>query len=547
MTGEINFDLKNYLKLEYVLKEAREILQEEFQRRWKLIHKQVWTNSVKGRDQFTHGFGRDVYKKAGRLQKASLEEGNLNKLDITTIAQLLQTKQMKSGEDRKSKETQTSIQAIVEVRNKLAHHPTKSLNEDEFTYLCSKLCEALSSFGVPKEQLEKILSADEIGGISFAATNSTKHVNEGSVVEGNELKERGNKLFHQNKFQDAIEMYSQGISLPDLSDDLLSILYSNRSTAYLKLDRSVENIRNAADDAKRAISSRPGWWKSHFRLGCVYEAKKKFLKALSHYIQALALDPTQTEVRSALHACRAELKIRERQEHLDPNLMPMSREESLRKIQSRFGGFGVTSKQLDEKMKKLRSSGDPKFVAMADVYLAHHYLTGMDNVPQSYEQAARLFAKAATVGNAEAIYNLAALTKTGKGVDRDIPLALRLLRQAASQQPFLDKGKSIKNVGVAEAEHSLGLCYEEGVGVEPNYEEAINWYEKGSEHGCSGSSNNLGFMYANGKGVERNVKRAAQYWKLAASQGNVNAMDSLEVHYMQTGMFIRFDSIMIFS
>jgi len=502
------------MKLEYGLKEARELLQKEFQRRWRLVHAHDWINSATvGGNEFIRGFGSEVYKKAGRLQKKSLEEGDLNKLDITTIAQLLQTKYIKSSKDANFQDLQSAIQEIVEVRNKLAHHPTKSLSESEFINLWLKLSKAMRSLGFPEGELDSIRFADSMAGISFGHTN-LRPVNEKSITEGTKLKESGNKLFRQNQFKDAIEMYSQGISLPDLPDDILAVLYSNRSGTYLKLEKTEKNIRNASDDAKRAVKAQPTWWKSHYRLGSAYEAKKKLSKALSEYTIALALDPTQVEVSSAISGCKNEIKIREREEHLDPNNMPMSREEYLKKINARFGGLGVTSQMLTEQMKVYRRSGNPELIAIADVYLAHHYLTGMDDVPQSYEQAARLFAKATAAGNAEAIYNLAVLTKSGKGVERNIPLALNLFKRAAAQPPFLDQGKTMKNVGVAEAEHSLGLCYEEGVGVEPNYQQAIDWYERGSAHGCGGSANNLGHMYSNGKGVVRNLKRAEQYWKL---------------------------------
>lgn len=342
-----------------------------------------------------------------------------------------------------------------------------------------------------------------------------------------------NEAFKNQNYAKSINLYSDAIELPDLSEEVLSILYSNRSSAYLKLSiEDDDNVEKARDDAKLAINCRPSWWKAYYKLGCIYEAKRKYDKAIIAYNKALSLDPSLLQVRSARDACRNELEIMKRKEHLDPQKMPMSRDEIFHKFGKRTGIQNMSSDKMRECMKTARKTGDPFLIAAADVYLAHHYLTGMEDVRKSYEEAAKLFAKAAAAGNAEGIYNLAILTKQGQGVKRDIPEAIRLLRQAAALPP---KMGSFPNIGVAEAQHTLGICYDDGVGVDPNPTIALKWYEKGFENGCSGSANNLGIIYENGKGVPANIERAIQYWKSAASDGNVLAMESLERHYLMVG------------
>lgn len=317
----------------------------------------------------------------------------------------------------------------------------------------------------------------------------------------------------------------------------MSILYCNRSWTYLKLSAE-DDIQKAGDDAKLAVNCRPSWWKTYYRLGLVYEAKKKYEKAITAYNKALSLDPTQLEVREARDGCRDVLAVRNRKEHLDPSRMPMSLDEQIIKIEELTGlRVPITSDEMEKKMRAERKSGDPLRIAAADVYLAHQYLTGMDNVRQSYEEAARLFAKAAAVGNAQAIYNLAILTKEGKGVKRDIPEAIRLLRQVAALPPII--ADSTLNTGVAEAQHCLGLCYSDGVGVDPNPVEAVKWYEKSFGNGCTGAAHNLGWMYAQGKGVTGNINRAVEYWEIAATMGNVRAMETLEQHYVSCWDFDR--------
>lgn len=153
----------------------------------------------------------------------------------------------------------------------------------------------------------------------------------------------------------------------------------------------------ARDDAKTAVNLKPTWWKSHYKLGCTYEARRKYEKVIVSYETALNIDQSRSEIRNARYGCRQTMAILRRKEHLDPESMPRSRDECLQKMKSLFGANNVSADNLSNKVAQLRKTGNPSLIAQADVYLAYHYMTGMDDVPQSYEQAARLFAKAAAV------------------------------------------------------------------------------------------------------------------------------------------------------
>ncbi|XP_037044994.1 uncharacterized protein LOC119080668 [Bradysia coprophila] len=511
--------LKNYIKLQMLMKQTCIVLRAIFCERWELKTKQQWAHVPDRRNELMNGFGSDVFKKSGKLQRKVFEDGDINKFDATTLCQLIQAIDVNNVENK-------NIKNIIEVRNKLAHHPTQEVDVDEFASLWRKLGDALIFFGFPASKLNEFYVAKSFDGISLT---NTKAVSAENVSRANQLKMEANAAFRRQDYSQSIDLYTEAIDLPDLSEDVLAILYSNRSSTYLKLSK--DNIRQAGDDAKAAINYRPTWWKSYYRLGSVYEAKKKYDKAIIAYNKALSLDPAQSQVREARDGCRDELAVMERSEHLDPQKMPSSLDEQLLKISKRTGARNTTGDALQQQMKLARKSGDPFLIAAADVFLAHRYLTGMDNVPKSYEEAARLFAKAAATENAEAIYNLAILTKHGNGVKKSIPEALRLFHRAAALPPKI--ADTMTNIGVAEAQHSLGLCYQDGVGVDPNPVEAVKWYEKSSENGCSAAAHNLGWMYAEGRGVKANIERAVQYWKSAAAGGNVLAMETLERHFMK--------------
>ncbi len=81
----------------------------------------------------------------------------------------------------------------------------------------------------------------------------------------------------------------------------------------------------------------------------------------------------------------------------------------------------------------------------------------------------------------------------------DYAAALRELRPLAEQ-------------GFAEAQHNLGVMYEDGQGVPKDYAEALKWYRKAAEQGYARAQNNLGFMYRNGRGVPQDYAKALQWY-----------------------------------
>ena len=62
--------------------------------------------------------------------------------------------------------------------------------------------------------------------------------------------------------------------------------------------------------------------------------------------------------------------------------------------------------------------------------------------------------------------------------------------------------------------------YDEGLGVEQDYEEAVNWYRKSAEQGNAGAQQNLGFTYKWGHGVEQSDEEAVSWFRKAAEQGD---------------------------
>ncbi len=73
--------------------------------------------------------------------------------------------------------------------------------------------------------------------------------------------------------------------------------------------------------------------------------------------------------------------------------------------------------------------------------------------------------------------------------------------------------------GDIDAQCNLGLCYENGDGVEQSYEQAVKWYTKAAEQGHAGAQCMLGECYETGDGVKQSYEEAVKWYTKVAEQG----------------------------
>ncbi|ANX03401.1 hypothetical protein PG2T_03795 [Immundisolibacter cernigliae] len=86
----------------------------------------------------------------------------------------------------------------------------------------------------------------------------------------------------------------------------------------------------------------------------------------------------------------------------------------------------------------------------------------------------------------------------------DYATALRVFRTLAER-------------GDTNAQNSLGVMYNNGIGVTTNHAEAAKWYRLAAEQGNAYCQNMLGFMYGNGEGVAQDRVQAYKWLELAAT------------------------------
>ncbi|HEY9213097.1 MAG TPA: tetratricopeptide repeat protein, partial [Ancylobacter sp.] len=151
-------------------------------------------------------------------------------------------------------------------------------------------------------------------------------------------------------------------------------------------------------------------------------------------------------------------------------------------------------------------AGDPA----AAYEIAHRYMDGI-GVPVSAVRAAEWFDFAASHGSIPAAYRLGSIYEKGMdGVPRDVARARKLYEQAAT-------------AGNVRAMHNLGVLLAAGIDGQPDYREAVVWFNRAAERGVRDSQYNLAVLYARGFGVAVDLSQAWQWFSLAAARGDTEA------------------------
>ena len=158
----------------------------------------------------------------------------------------------------------------------------------------------------------------------------------------------------------------------------------------------------------------------------------------------------------------------------------------------------------EEAVKLLASAaklGNPK----AAYNLALLYLDGQ-TLPQDVKRSAELLRVAADAGNPEAQYALATFYKEGTGVPKDLDKAVRLL-QAASLADNVD----------AEVEYAIALF--NGTGTPKNETAAVALLRKAARQNSPIAQNRLARVLVNGKGAPMDKIEGLKWHIVAKTAG----------------------------
>jgi TPR repeat protein len=141
-----------------------------------------------------------------------------------------------------------------------------------------------------------------------------------------------------------------------------------------------------------------------------------------------------------------------------------------------------------------------------------------------YATAWRVLRPWAEQGNPDALTAVGVMYVKGQGVDRDYTQALDLFNRAIS-------------AGSEDAEAELGYMYGSGYGVPQDYEEAISKYRDSIQKGSVRGENYLGEAYVAGQGVVKDYDQARQLFEDAARKGLPVALANLgNLYYLGRGV-----------
>jgi TPR repeat protein len=141
-----------------------------------------------------------------------------------------------------------------------------------------------------------------------------------------------------------------------------------------------------------------------------------------------------------------------------------------------------------------------------------------------YATAWRVLRPWAEQGNPDALTAVGVMYVKGQGVDRDYTQALDLFNRAIS-------------AGSEDAEAELGYMYGSGYGVPQDYEEAVSKYRDSIQKGSVRGENYLGEAYVAGQGVVKDYDQARQLFEDAARKSLPVALANLgNLYYLGRGV-----------
>lgn len=129
-------------------------------------------------------------------------------------------------------------------------------------------------------------------------------------------------------------------------------------------------------------------------------------------------------------------------------------------------------------------------------YLRNHY-----GINEPSIEAFKLYHEAVSKGNSTAMYDIASCYERGVGVERNSEEAVKWYKMYSEKEP--------------NGLEAVGRCYRDGIGVEKDIVEAIKWWRKAVDNGCLGAATDIGICYYNGNGVIKNYNEAFMWFRKA--------------------------------
>ena len=122
-------------------------------------------------------------------------------------------------------------------------------------------------------------------------------------------------------------------------------------------------------------------------------------------------------------------------------------------------------------------------------------------------------------------------------------LILCVLLLTCASRLFADELADLRKAaaqGDAAAQASLGIIYQNGIGVDQDSTKAVEWYQKAAAQGNAEAQYRLGLMYKVGLGgVPKDKGKAFEWDQKAAAQGHAQAQTLLGSEYYLGTFYLR--------
>jgi uncharacterized protein len=136
------------------------------------------------------------------------------------------------------------------------------------------------------------------------------------------------------------------------------------------------------------------------------------------------------------------------------------------------------------------------------------------------------------------------LSLTSEASANDVESCLAYL-QATNYRLAVAPCTAAAEQGDANQQYNLGIMYDQGLGVPPDFREAVFWFRSAALNGDAEAQYMLGLKYSLGEGVEQDREAAVRWFRTSAEQGNARAQFMLGTAY-DRGLGVTKDPILAY-
>jgi len=130
--------------------------------------------------------------------------------------------------------------------------------------------------------------------------NTYVTVNPERKAEAEQLKNDGNRLMKEEKYQEALNAYGRAIGL----DATNPVFYCNRAAAFSRIGE----YQKAIDDCNQAIRYDANYGKAYGRLGLAYSKMSRHQEAIDAYKNAIRIEPDNQDYKNNMEVTQQRLE-----------------------------------------------------------------------------------------------------------------------------------------------------------------------------------------------------------------------------------------------